>query len=71
MISFTKDGIAKIINNLGPNKTHGHDMISICMLKICGKLILNHLALIFQSGIESRKFPIKWKKANVVRVCRK
>ena len=33
-ISFTKDDIANIIKNLNPNKAHGCDMISICMLKI-------------------------------------
>ena len=36
-IPFTKDDIAKIIKNLDPNKTHGHDIISICMSKICGE----------------------------------
>ena len=33
-ISFTKDDFAKIIKNLNPNKAHGFDMISICILKI-------------------------------------
>ena len=27
--------ISKIIHNLDPNKAHGHDMISIRMLKTC------------------------------------
>ena len=38
-IDFGSDDIAKIIHNLDPNKAHGHDMISICMLKICGNSI--------------------------------
>ena len=62
-ISFTKDDIANIIKNL--NKVHGFDMISIRMLKICGDSILKPLELIFKSCIESGKFPIEWKKANV------
>ena len=33
-IDFGSDDIAKIIHNLDPNKAHGHDMISIRMLKI-------------------------------------
>ena len=33
--SFTIDSIAKIINNLDPEKAHGHDMISMWMLKLC------------------------------------
>ena len=43
---FTKD-IFRTINNLDPNKAHGHDKISICMLKICGDSICRHLTIIF------------------------
>ena len=46
-------------------------MISIRMLKICGDSILKPLELIFKSCIESGKFPIEWKKANVVPVHKK
>ena len=34
-LSFSQDGIAKLIQNLDPNKAHGHDNISMRMLKIC------------------------------------
>ena len=75
-ISFTKDDkimikVAKIIKNLNPNKAHGFDMISIRMLKACGESILKPLELIFKSCIESGKFPIEWKKANVAPVHKK
>ena len=70
-ISFTKDDIAKIIKNLNPNKAHGFDMISIRMIKICGESILKPLELIFKSCLENGKFPIEWKKANVVPVHKK
>ena len=46
-------------------------MISIRMLKACGESILKPLELIFKSCIESGKFPIEWKKANVVPVHKK
>ena len=46
-------------------------MISIHILKICGESILKPLELIFKSCIESGKFPIEWKKANVVPVHKK
>ena len=39
-INFTADHIGKINASLNPNKAHGHDNISICMLKICGDTIL-------------------------------
>ena len=42
-IDFGSDDIAKIIQNLDPNKAHGHDMISIRMLKICGNSIYKPL----------------------------
>ena len=32
---ISKDKITKIIRSLDPNKDHGHDGISICMLKLC------------------------------------
>ena len=70
-LSFTKDDIAKIIKSLIPNKAHGFDMISICMLKTCGDSILKPLEFTFKSCIESGKFPIDWKKANVVPVHKK
>ena len=35
-IVFSKEDIYKIIKNLDPNKAHGHDMISIRMIKLCG-----------------------------------
>ena len=74
-IDFGSDDITKIIQKLDPNKAnHGHDMISICMLKICGNSIYKPLQLIFRSCIENREFPPEWtelKKANVVPVYKK
>ena len=35
-VRLSQDHIAKIIQNLDPNKAHGHDNISIRMLKTCG-----------------------------------
>ena len=58
-VSFTKDDIAKIIQNLNPNKAHGFDMISIHMIKICGESILKPLELIFKSCLENGKYPIE------------
>ena len=37
---FTEKDIKKVIQNLHSNKAHGHDMISIRMLKICGKSVV-------------------------------
>ena len=70
-IDFSINDILKIIRNLDPNKAHGHDMISIRMVKICDDSICKPLKLIFQSCLESGKFPSEWKKANVVPVHKK
>ena len=43
-------------------------MTSIRMIEICSISICRPLRLIFKSFLESRKFPIEWKKANVVPV---
>ena len=43
-------------------------MISIRMIKICDTSIYRPLKLIFQSCLESGKFPIEWKKENMVPV---
>ena len=40
---FSADHIRNIIKKLDPNKAHGHDMISIRMLKLCGDSILKPL----------------------------
>ena len=70
-ITFTCNDIATLIKNLDPNKAHDHDMISICMLKLCGKSICKPLDLIFQSCMKQGKFHTKWRKANVVPVHKK
>ena len=63
-IRFTSDDILKIIRNLDPNKDKY--MISIRMVKLCDASLCKPLELIFKSCLESGKFPLEWKKANVV-----
>ena len=62
-VTFTCDDIDTLIKNLGPNKALGHDMISILMLKLCGKSNYKPLDLIFQSCIKQKKIPTEWKRA--------
>ena len=40
-VTFTTDYIATLIQNLDPNRDHGHHMLSIRTLKLCGKLFEN------------------------------
>ena len=56
----------KINWNLNPNKAHGPEKISICMIKICGKSLCKPLEMIFKSCIVKGEYPSEWKKANLV-----
>ena len=65
-IHFISDEILKIIKNLNSNNAHGHDRISIWMIKICDTSIFKPLELISRSCLKNGEFPTEWKKANVV-----
>ena len=56
----------KLIKKLDPNKVHGHDVMSITMIKIWDASICKSLELIFRSCIENVKFPTESKKAIVI-----
>ena len=50
-IDFNEDEILKIIRDLNKYRAHGHDDISIRMVKICDKLLLQPLILLFHNSI--------------------
>ena len=56
-VNFSTDDIAKILQNLDPNKVHGHEKVSIRMVQLCGNSICKPLELIFQQAMESGSFP--------------
>ena len=70
-VELSTNDILKILRNLNPSKAHGHDMISIRMLKICDESICKPLSIIFRSCLENGKFPSEWKKANVLPISKK
>ena len=55
-----------IINNREPNKGHGHETISIRKLKLCNPSLCKPASIIFKLCLSQMKFPMEWKKANVV-----
>ena len=69
-VALSVEAIGKIIQNLDSNKAHGHDNISIHMLKICGDSIYEPLETIFGQAL-TRVFPSEWKKRNIVPVHKK
>ena len=56
----------KFIADFNLNKTHGHDMISIWMIKVCGNSICKPISIIFNDCLNKGKFRHEWKKANVL-----
>ena len=70
-VSFSHNKIAKVIQNLDPNKVHCHDNISIRMLKVCGHSIYKPLEIIFNQCLETGVFPSEWKKGNIVPIHKK
>ena len=55
-IYFNSNDIAKLIQEFDPSKACGHDMISICMLEVCGESISWSSTIIFESCIEKGQF---------------
>ena len=52
-LGFCVDDIVKIIRSLDQNKAHGHNEISICMIKLCVSSISKPLHLIFRYCLET------------------
>ena len=67
-ITFSGNDILKIIQNLDSEKAHGHDRISIQMLKLWGPLMCKSIEIIFKSCLESGIFSLEMTKADVVPV---
>ena len=70
-VKINNDDILKIIAKLDPNKAHGHDKISIRMIKICSTFICKPLRLIFKNCIVNGIYPCEQKKAKLVPIRKK
>ena len=54
--------ISKLINGLNPQKIHGHDGISIRMVKLCNLTITKPLSSIYKNCLQQGVFPMTGKK---------
>ena len=70
-INFDDESLLKIVRSLDINKAHGHDDISIRMIKICDKAIVPAISLIYKNCIETGSFPKIWKKSNIIPIHKK
>ena len=71
LIKFKNKKIINIIRSLNEDKAHGHDNISIRMLKICDTAIIEPLSIIFNNCINQSKFPNIWKRLNIFPIHKK
>ena len=61
-----------IFNALNINKAHGHDEISVRMIKDCNEAFVKPLALTYTKFVLTHitgVFPDIWKKSNIVPIC--
>ena len=65
-LEFNEGEILKIIRALNINKAHGHDDISIRMIKICDKSLLKPLTVLFKNSTPSCCYPNIWKKSHII-----
>ena len=70
-ITISGSDILKTIRSLDINKAHGHDDISVRMMKICDDAIVEPLKMLFVNSVNQVVFPSRWKKANVIPVHKK
>ena len=70
-VNFSKSDLIDVIKNLDPQKAHGFDEISIKMIKLCDKSIVDPLFLILKNCVSKGIFPDCWKKANLVPIHKK
>ena len=59
-VKITNDDILKVIANLYPDKAHGHDKISVRLIKICSTSICKLLRFIFNHCIYNAIYPFEW-----------
>ena len=70
-INFNNADRLKIIKYLNDNKAHGHNDLSVRMIKLCGQSIVKLLSIILKNFIDNGVFPDIWKKSNIIPVHKK
>ena len=70
-IKFHEQLISKLIVALNPNRTHGHDGLSIRVCQIGSDSISKFLSIIFRNFLKATYFQAPWNKAIVFSVLKK
>ena len=61
----------KIVKALNINKAHGHNEISVKIIKVCAEALIKPLSLIYKNCINTGIFLNVWKKSNIFPVYKK
>ena len=59
-ITFSESDVIKITRALDVNKAHGHDNISVKMIKLCTNSVAHPLTLIFRNSMAAGTFATRW-----------
>ena len=59
-ITFSEPDVIKITRALDVNKAHGHDNISVKMIKLCTNSVAHPLTLIFRNSMAAGTFATQW-----------
>ena len=70
-MTFGVSDVIKIIRALDVNKAHGHDNISVRIIKLSITSVAHPLTLIFQNSMAAVKFATQWKRASLVAIHKK
>ena len=60
--------ISRLINGLNLHKAHGHDGVSIRMVKLCNLTITKPMSIIYKNCLQQGVFPDERKKGNIIPV---
>ena len=61
----------KLMNGLSPHKAHGHDGISIRMVKLHNLTITKSLSIMYKNCLQQGVFLDEWKKGDIIPVHKK
>jgi hypothetical protein len=70
-ITVTEKDVGDILSTINQNKAYGPDGISPRLLKEGGPSIVKVLTRLFNRSLELAKFPLTWKRANVLPIYNK
>ena len=70
-ITFSQDGIFKIIQRLDPSKSHGPEKLRVRVIKLWGISLCNPWEIIFKSCFTKGAFSFEWKKPDMLPSIRK